>query len=90
MRRRGACIHDPHAAILAAILLCLLFGHTGLALFLLFPAYLARESTLLLALCLIFACWRRISLRSTGVGLLAMAAGVLVSAGGAAALAGCF
>ncbi len=68
-----------HATLLAAILLCLLFGHSGLALFLLFPAYLARESTLLLALCLIFACWRRIPLRSAGVGLLAMAAGVLVS-----------
>jgi hypothetical protein len=68
-----------HATILAAILLCLLFGHTGLALLLLFPAYLARESTLLLALCLIFACWRRIPLRSAGIGLLAMAAGVLVS-----------
>jgi hypothetical protein len=68
-----------HATILAAILLCLLFGHTGLALLLLFPAYLARESTLLLALCLIFACWRRISLRSAGIGFLAMTAGVLVS-----------
>ncbi len=53
-----------HAAILAAILLCLLFGHTGLALLLLFPAYLARESTLLVAICLIFACWRRIRLQS--------------------------
>ena len=71
---------DPlHATILAAILLCLLFGHTGLALLLLFPAYLARESTLLLALCLVFACWRRIPLRTAGVGLLAMAAGLLVS-----------
>jgi hypothetical protein len=68
-----------HATLLAAILLCLLFGHTGFALLLLFPAYLARESTLLLALCLIFACWRRIPLRSAGIGLLAMAAGVLVS-----------
>ena len=56
---------DPlHAAILAAILLCLLYGRTGLALLLLFPAYLARESTLLLALCLILACWRRIRLRT--------------------------
>jgi hypothetical protein len=68
-----------HATILAAILLCLFFGYKGLALLLLFPAYLARESTLLLALCLIFACWRRIPLRSAGIGLLAMAAGVLVS-----------
>jgi hypothetical protein len=68
-----------HATILAAILLCLLFGRTGLALLLLFPAYLARESTLLLAVCLVFACWRRISLRSAAVGFLAMAAGVLVS-----------
>jgi len=71
---------DPlHAAILAAILLCLLFGHTGLALLLLFPAYLARESTLLVAVCLIFAGWRRIPLRSAGVGVLAMAAGLLAS-----------
>jgi hypothetical protein len=68
-----------HATILAAILLCLLFGHTGLALLLLFPAYLARESTLLLALCLLFACWRRIPLRTAGVGFLAMAAGLLLS-----------
>jgi hypothetical protein len=68
-----------HATILAAILLCLLFGHTGLALLLLFPAYLARESTLLLALCLLFACWRRIPLRTAAVGFLAMAAGLLVS-----------
>jgi hypothetical protein len=68
-----------HATILAAILLCLLFGRTGLALLLLFPAYLARESTLLLAVCLIFACWRRIPFRSAGIGLLAMVAGVLVS-----------
>src|SRR6202161_265489 len=68
-----------HAAILAAILLCLLFGHTGLAMLLLFPAYLARESTLLLALCLLFACWRRIPLRTAAVGFLAMAAGLLLS-----------
>jgi hypothetical protein len=68
-----------HATILAAILLCLLFGHNSLALLLLFPAYLARESTLLLALCLLFACWRRIPLRTAGVGFLAMAAGLLVS-----------
>ena len=61
-----------HAAILAAILLCLLFGHTGAALLLLFPAYLARESTVLVALCLIFACWRRIRLRSAVIGVLAM------------------
>jgi hypothetical protein len=68
-----------HATILAAILLCLLFGQNGLGLLLLFPAYLARESTLLLALCLLFACWRRIPLRTAGVGFLAMAAGLVVS-----------
>jgi hypothetical protein len=68
-----------HATILAAILLCMFYGHNGLALLLLFPAYLARESTLLLALCLLFACWRRIPLRTAGVGFLAMAAGLLVS-----------
>ena len=71
---------DPlHAAILAAILLCLLFGHTGLALLLLFPAYLARESTLLVALCLIFACWRRIRLRSALIGVIAIVCAGLVS-----------
>jgi hypothetical protein len=68
-----------HATILAAILLCLFFSYNGLALLLLFPAYLARESTLLLALCLLFACWRRIPLRTAGAGFLAMAAGLLVS-----------
>ncbi len=68
-----------HATLLAAILLCLLFGHSGLALLLLFPAYLARESTSLLAVCLVFACWRRIPLRSAGAGILALAAGILVS-----------
>jgi hypothetical protein len=71
---------DPlHAAILAAILLCLLFGHTGLALLLLLPAYLARESTLLVAICLIFACWRRIPLRSALIGVVAFVCAGLVS-----------
>jgi hypothetical protein len=71
---------DPlHAAILAAILLCLLFGHTGLALLLLLPAYLARESTLLVAICLIFACWRRIRLRSALVGVIAIVCAGVVS-----------
>jgi hypothetical protein len=68
-----------HAAILAAILLCLLFGHTGLGLLLLFPAYLARESTLLVAFCLVFACWRRIRLSSAAIGFLALMCGGLVS-----------
>jgi hypothetical protein len=68
-----------HATILAAILLCLLLGQTWLALLLLLPAYLARESTLLVALCLIFAGWRRISLRPALIGLLAISGGVLVS-----------
>ncbi len=71
---------DPlHAAILAAILLCLLFGHTGLALLLLLPAYLARESTLLVAICLIFACWRRIRLRSALIGVVAIVCAGLIS-----------
>jgi hypothetical protein len=71
---------DPlHAAILAAMLLCLLFGHTGLALLLLLPAYLARESTLLVAICLIFACWRRIRLRSALIGVVAIVCAGLVS-----------
>jgi hypothetical protein len=68
-----------HATILAAILLCLLYGYTGFALLLLFPAYLARESTILVAACLLFACWRRIPLRSALIGLAAMVCGGLVS-----------
>ena len=68
-----------HATILAAILLCLLFGHTGWALLLLFPAYLARESTLLVALCLIFAGWRRVRVHSALIGILAIFLAGLVS-----------
>lgn len=68
-----------HAAILAAILLCLRFGHTRTALLLLLPAYLARESTLLVGLCLIFAGWRRIRLSSAVVGVLAILCAGLVS-----------
>jgi hypothetical protein len=68
-----------HATILAAILLCLLFGHTWLALLLLFPAYLARESTLLVAVCLVIAGWRRIPFRTASAGLFALLAGGLVS-----------
>jgi hypothetical protein len=68
-----------HAAILAAILLCLLFGHVGSAMLLLFPAYLARESTVLVALCLVFACWRRIRLRFAVIGVLALLCAGLVS-----------
>jgi hypothetical protein len=56
-----------------------LFGHTGLALLLLFPAYLARESTLLVAICLIFACWRRIRLRTALIGVMAIVCAGLVS-----------
>ena len=68
-----------HATILAALLLSLLFGHSGLALLLLFPAYLARESSLLVALCLVFACWRRIPWRSALMGVGALACAVFVS-----------
>jgi hypothetical protein len=68
-----------HAAILAAILLCLWFGSTAAALLLLFPAYLARESTLLVALCLVFACWRRVRLRHAVIGVLAIFCAGLVS-----------
>ncbi len=71
---------DPlHAAILAAILLCLLYGRTGLALLLLFPAYLARESTVLVAICLILAGWRRIRLQAAVIGILAILCAALVS-----------
>ncbi len=68
-----------HGAILAAILLCLWFGYTTAALLLLFPAYLARESTLLVGLCLIFACWRRVRLQHAMIGVLAIVCAGLVS-----------
>jgi hypothetical protein len=68
-----------HGAILAAILLCLWFGYTTAALLLLFPAYLARESTLLVGLCLIFACWRRVRLPHAAIGVLAIFCAGLVS-----------
>jgi hypothetical protein len=68
-----------HAALLAALLLFLLSGYTSLAFLLLFPAYLARESTLLVAVCLVFACWRRIRLRPALAGAFAILAAGLIS-----------
>jgi hypothetical protein len=68
-----------HAALLAALLLFLLSGYTSLAFLLLFPAYLARESTLLVAICLVFACWRRIRLRPALAGALAILAAGFIS-----------
>jgi len=68
-----------HAALLAALLLFLLSGYTSAAFLLLFPAYLARESTLLVAMCLVFACWRRIRLRPALVGAFAILAAGLIS-----------
>jgi hypothetical protein len=71
---------DPlHGAILAAILLCLLLGYSGWAVLLLLPAYLARESTSLVVLCLIFACWRRVPLRTAALGLGAVVGAGLIS-----------
>jgi hypothetical protein len=68
-----------HGAILAAILVCLWFGYTATALLLLFPAYLARESTLLVGLCLIFACWRRVRVHHAVIGALAIFGAALLS-----------
>ena len=68
-----------HVFILAAILLLLLHGHTELALLLLFPAYLARESTALVAVCLVFAFWRRIRLQTAMIGVGALLCAVLIS-----------
>ena len=68
-----------HAAILAVILACLVSGRVMVAMLLLFPAYLARESTLLITLCLVWAAWRRASLQAMLTGLGATAAGILVS-----------
>jgi hypothetical protein len=68
-----------HAALLGALLLFLLSGYTSMAFLLLFPAYLARESTLLVAVCLVFACWRRIRLRPALLGALAILCAGLIS-----------
>ena len=68
-----------HAVLLAAMLGCLLTGRNWLAMLLLFPAYLARESTILVAFCLIFAGWRRMSRGTAALGVLAILAGGLVS-----------
>jgi hypothetical protein len=68
-----------HAAILTALLMCLVSGRVTLAMLLLFPAYLTRESTLLIALCLAWAAWRRASLRAISAGFLATLAGMILS-----------
>lgn len=68
-----------HAALLAGLLFFLLSGHTSLAFLLLFPAYLARESTLLVALCLVFACWRRIRIQPALAGAVAIISAGLIS-----------
>ncbi|HEV2275954.1 MAG TPA: hypothetical protein VGR96_17410 [Acidobacteriaceae bacterium] len=68
-----------HAAILAVLLLALVNGRVTLAMLLLFPAYLARESTLLAALCLAWAAWRRAPLRAVFAGIAATAAGMMTS-----------
>jgi hypothetical protein len=68
-----------HAALLAALLVFLLSGYTSLAFLMLFPAYLARESTLLVAVCLVFACWRRIRVRPALTGAFAILAAGLIS-----------
>ncbi len=68
-----------HAAILALLLACMVSGRVTLAMLLLFPAYLTRESTLLTALCLAWAAWRRVSFRAMLAGLLATLGGMLIS-----------
>jgi hypothetical protein len=68
-----------HAAILAALLLSLAAGRMTLAMLLLFPAYVARESTQLIVLCLIFAGWRRVPARAVAAGALAVVSGAWVS-----------
>lgn len=68
-----------HAAILAAILLCLATGQNLFAMVLIFPAFLARESTLLVAFCLAIAAWRRLPVRALCVGALATLAGFFAS-----------
>jgi hypothetical protein len=68
-----------HAAILAALLLALASSRPTLAMLLLFPAYVARESTQLIVLCLLWAAWRRIPARAAVAGVLAVAGGAIVN-----------
>ena len=81
-----------HGVLLAAMLVCLLHGYTSLGLLLLFPAFLARESTILVAFCLLAAGWRRIPRQPAVVGVIAGVGGWLASAhwgqGGAASVHG--
>jgi hypothetical protein len=68
-----------HAVILAALLLCLVTGRLSLAMLLLFPAFLARESTVLASICLAWAAWRRVPARVVTTGVLASLCGALAS-----------
>ncbi len=68
-----------HATLLAALLLSLVSGRITVAMLLLFPAYVARESTQLIVLCLVLAAWRRLPTRAVAAGVLAVVAGALVS-----------
>ncbi|HEX3942204.1 MAG TPA: hypothetical protein VHX11_12030 [Acidobacteriaceae bacterium] len=68
-----------HAALLATILLCLARGKNLLAMALIFPAFLTRESTLLVAACLAIAAWRRLPRRAIAMGIAATAAGFMAS-----------
>jgi hypothetical protein len=68
-----------HGTVLAALLLCLVAGRLSLAMLLLFPAFLARESTLLVSICLAWAAWRRVPARAVVIGVMATIGGVLAS-----------
>jgi hypothetical protein len=68
-----------HATILAALLLCLVAGRLSLAMLLLFPAFLARESTLLVSICLVWAARRRVPARAMAIGVIATVSGALAS-----------
>lgn len=68
-----------HAALLGGMLLCLARGQYLLAMLLLFPEYLARDATLLVAVCLAIAAWRRIPFRTLTLGAVAAIAGLVAS-----------
>lgn len=66
------------AALLAVILLALWKRHFLLAAALLLPMFLARESTILVLLCLLIAGWRRLRWRDIALAVASSAAGMAI------------
>jgi hypothetical protein len=66
------------AALLAVFLLCLWREQFAWSALLLFPMFVARESTVLVLACLLIVGWRRLSWATKGLAVVSSAAGMLV------------